>query len=650
LLNLSIVFADDAEVEKAETTASAPKIVVAIDIELDPSHGSENDSDDEDYEDLEDAEEDTEEAAGDQDGNCAEWASKGECLKNPGFMTKNCAASCRRESEPSTATASVYEGEDAGIGAFRFAEDYGIDEVDRIMTVARALHEKLTADGEEYRAPKEITHCGKRACTAGKLWKRAEEMKKADMHDAAGADYIRSLLKTGIEVDFRESCERSLQWALGSIERQREREKREAAEEARLELRREEERAAVQESLERKKEYEADFSNFGRGLQAALLETAATAHVDADGTVDTDDVAPLIADVMRTFTAQGPQGGDWNATIQSIRKIPMGSKSVEVLLVEARCHEMLGHHKEALSASGSLVKQAASHEPWINDSPRMMAATLGANAAMQLGLSENALSFYQLVLKFDPEQPRARVQYRGLKKVVKLMNKAEEQIQKGYNKVASGIIDDCQLAMRGLDVDSPLFRSKIQLKQCTVLSGMGRHEEALANCDSAVELRVNNAEVVSAASIKEAHLVRGEALLLDMDYDEAVQDFRAAVHLLPENDREFLEERRELEHKLQATMHQQDLWNGGKKDHRYNEHTGYPDGRPPERDQAKILQLPIDLEERDKSIRCAWLKKQFKLLVRKFHPDKYKGNVKRGSRKFKEVTDAKEILAKQWGC
>lgn len=62
-----------------------------------------------------------------------------------------------------------------------------------------------------------------------------------------------------------------------------------------------------------------------------------------------------------------------------------------------------------------------------------MAATLGANAAMQLGLSDNAISFYQTVLKFDPEQGRARAQYRGLKKVVKLLNKAEEQIQKGYN-------------------------------------------------------------------------------------------------------------------------------------------------------------------------------------------------------------------------
>ena len=50
-------------------------------------------------------------------------------------------------------------------------------------------------------------------------------------------------------------------------------------------------------------------------------------------------------------------------------------------------------------------------------------------------------------------------------------------------------MEDCLSAMRGLDVDSPLFRSKIQIKQCTILAGMGKYEEALENCDTAVELR-----------------------------------------------------------------------------------------------------------------------------------------------------------------
>jgi hypothetical protein len=199
------------------------------------------------------------------------------------------------------------------------------------------------------------------------------------------------------------------------------------------------------------------------------------------------------------------------------------------------------------------------------------------------------------------------------------MNKADEQIQKGYNKAASVFVDDCLSAMRGLDVDSPLFRSKIQLKQCTILSGMGKYEEALNNCDSAVEQRAGN-DSVSPTSQKEAHLVRAEAL------------------------------KRELQHKLQSTQQQQDMWNGGQKDHRFNEQTGYPDGRPPQRDHAKILELPIDLDERGKDIKCAWLKKQFKVLVRKYHPDKYKGNKKRAARKFKEVKEAKEIISKTWEC
>jgi len=626
--------------------------------------------------------------------NCQGWAEQGECEANPGYMLENCAASCSTTEEDAIdeddeeevvnddddeeetiipkGNAQVYEGEDAAVGAFRFAEEYArhypndMIPISTVLTVARQLQDSI---GSEYIPPQEITHCGggdggssannnsastkkSRPCSAGKLWKRAEDMRKAEVHDEAGADLIRALLKSGVEIDFKEKCERSLQWALGSVRKQRERERREALEEAKLEKRRELERMAMAEAEERRKEYEANFEKFGNEmkeklLNGSLVETAA-ATVGADGTVVTEEVdkgaKELIESVVKSFV-EGTEVGD---TLQLLKKMSPSDKTVDILLIEARCHESLGNHQQALSAAGKLISKAANHDPWLNDSPRMLAATLGANAAMQLGLSDNALSFYQTVLKFDPEQERARKQYRGLKKVVKLLNKAEEQIQQGYNKKASEHVDDCLSAMRGLDVDSPLFRSKIQLKQCTILSGMGKHEEALDNCDTAVQLREQHGAVVSAESRKEAHLVRAEALLLDMDYDEAVSDFRVAFDLVPEDDESG--EKRELHQKLQQAMHQQKLWNGGEKDYRYNENTGYPDGRPPERDHAKILQLPIDLEQRSKEIKCAWLKKQFKALVRQFHPDKYKGNKKRAARKFKEVKEAKEIISGAWDC
>jgi len=521
----------------------------------------------------------------------------------------------------------------------------------------------MNTNNSGYTPPNEITHCGassdnkkkSRPCSAGKLWKRAEDMRKADVHDEAGADLIRALLKSGIEVDFKEKCERSLQWALGSVRKQRERERRVALEEAKLEERRALEKLAMEEAEERRLEYEANFDKFGEEMKEKLLNGSlivgggtASASVGADGTVETEEAGAnkeLIESVVKSFVEGAEEVSD---TLQLLKKMSPSDKTVDILLIEARCHETLGNHQQALSAAGKLISKAANHDPWLNDSPRMLAATLGANAAMQLGLSDNALSFYQTVLKFDPEQERARKQYRGLKKVVKQLNKAEEQIQQGYNKKASEHVDDCLSAMRGLDVDSPLFRSKIQLKQCTILSGMGKYEEALNNCDVAVELREQHGAVVSAESRKEAHLVRAEALLLDMDYDEAVSDFRTAFDLVPEDDETG--EKRELHQKLQQAMHQQKLWNGGEKDYRYNENTGYPDGRPPERDHAKILQLPIDLEQRSKEIKCAWLKKQFKALVRQYHPDKYKGNKKRGSRKFKEVKEAKEIISSAWEC
>lgn len=587
--------------------------------------------------------------------NCKKWAAEGECQKNAIYMLDVCAGSCNTSRK---ATAYVYDGEDVGVAAFRFAEEYSskfdvsLEPQEIVMDVAHQLQELLEA--QNYEAPKELTHCGKRQCSAGKLWKRAEEMRKADMHDDAGADLIRALLKTGIEVDFIERCKRSLQWAFGSIQRQREREKREAQEEAKLMARKEEEKAAMEEALERKKEYEADFLKFGVRLQESIANAngkAESATVGADGTVENEtesEVRELILSVKKSFVEAGPQGGNWSETLQLTKKMRPSDKDTDILLIEARCHEMLGDHKSALSTSGRLIQKAASYTPWINDSPRMIAVTLGANAAMQLGLSDNALSFYQTVLKFDPEQEKTRKQYRGLKKVVKLMGKADDQIEKGYNKAASVHVEDCLSAMRGLDVDSPLFRSKIQLKQCTILSGMGKYEEALHNCDSAIE-QMEKHDSVSDESKKNAYLVRGEALLLDMDYDEAVQDFRAAFELVPE-DKEHMQEKRELQHKFKQTQHQQGLWNGGVKDMRYNENTGYPDGRPPQRDHAKILQLPIDLEERSKDIKCAWLKKQFKALVRKYHPDKYKGNKKRAARKFKEVKEAKEIISKAWQC
>ena len=350
----------------------------------------------------------------DTNEECPQWASQGECDTNPNYMKKECAKSCNVEPQLRLGAAQVYDGEDAAIGAFRFAENYsrhytnGMIGSDIVLDIARNLIANLPND---YVVPEEITHCGdskRRPCSAGKLWKRAEEWRKDDMHDAAGADLIRALLKTGIEVDFIEKAQKSLQWAFGSIGRQREREKRMAAEEAKLEKRRQEEAEAMAEAEERKKEYEANFVKFGESLVASLESGENEAVVGADGSTEiSPESQSLLRSVILSFVADGPQSGNCTETLQLLKKIAPSDKSVDILLIEARCLELQGSHKQALSAAGKLIAKAANYEPWLDDSPRMMATTLGSNAAMQLGLSENAISFYQNVLKFDPEQVSA---------------------------------------------------------------------------------------------------------------------------------------------------------------------------------------------------------------------------------------------------
>ena len=353
---------------------------------------------------------------------CEEWAEAGECQENPSYMLPNCPVSCEA---PQTATAYVYEGEDAAVGAIRLAEEHGLDDIPELLSGYRKLNNALSDN--TYTPPQELTHCSGsgstvRPCSAGKLWKRAEEARKADMHDQAGADLLRALDKSGLETDFVEKCYQSLQWAIRSIQRQREREQREAEEEAKLEKRRQEEEAAMNESLRRKEEYEDAFRRFSDRLRQESNFSQAT--MEGDGSVKVEDIPDgFSTDAKKSFV----ENNCTQALIYT-KKVPLGEKDVDLLLLESRCYELEENFKLAMSSAAKVIQKSVSFH--INDdSATILAMQLGANAAMQLGLSDSSLSFYSSVLKLDPEQAFARQQYRGLKKVTKLLDKAEAEVR-----------------------------------------------------------------------------------------------------------------------------------------------------------------------------------------------------------------------------
>lgn len=64
----------------------------------------------------------------------------------------------------------------------------------------------------------------------------------------------------------------------------------------------------------------------------------------------------------------------------------------------------------------------------------------------------------------------------------------------------------------------------------------------------------------------------------------------------------------------------------------------------------KVLELPSNIGELDHQARCTWLKKMYKKMAMKWHPDKARGSKKRAERKMRESAEAKEALVKRWRC
>ena len=340
---------------------------------------------------------------------------------------------------------------------------------------------------------------------------------------------------------------------------------------------------------------------------------------------------------------------EWDKALKIAERVPQQDRAnARLLLMEARCHQQLGKFSNAQRASARVLEAAASYGSWKRGEPRMMAVTLGSNAAMELGNSEKALKFYKTVLKYDPDQKEIRAQYKKLKEVVGLLEDAEKQVTKGYNHKAVDKLDEVMSQLRGMDVDSNVFRSTILLKLCRAKAAMNQHEEALDHCEKAYAVLSTPMPgmIVDPHKLREAQEARAEAYMKDFNYDDAVSDLRAAL------EHASGEKQQEVQRKLTEAQNAQRKWRCIDPTDRkvwQENRCGHPNPQNG-RDHKAVLELPANLAEIPKEKQCDWLKKQYKKLARKWHPDKAKGSKIRAGRKMNDVAEAKEVLDKQLGC
>jgi len=266
----------------------------------------------------------------------------------------------------------------------------------------------------------------------------------------------------------------------------------------------------------------------------------------------------------------------------------------------------------------------------------MLMASIGAAAATEMGDMDKVKKYYQLVLRAEPDQKEVSLQYKSLKSLLKLLKSSDELVKKGYNHKALKVLDEALSAMRGMHMSSGTFRSTVLIKLCTANSKIKKHEEALLFCDQALELRsassdgLNTVAFEDPAAVREALLARAEALSLDDDHDEAVRDFSKALDNAEKSgvkDEPLMLLKRRVQEAQQAKM----LWSK-------------------RRDYLTTLELPANLGQLSHEKQCSWIKKQHRKLARKWHPDKYRGNRDRGSRKMSDVSEAKQALSDRYKC
>lgn len=341
--------------------------------------------------------------------------------------------------------------------------------------------------------------------------------------------------------------------------------------------------------------------------------------------------------------------GEWSAALKMLDGVAREERSnVRLLLLEARCHQQLGAHANAHRAAARVVEVAASYASWQRGEPRMMAVNVGANAAMELGNSEKAIRFYKTVLKYDPEQKEVRAQYKKLKGVVEMLEEAEKQLGKGYNHKAVDQLDAVLASLHGMDVDSNVFRSTILLKLCRAKAAMKQHEEALDYCEQAYSVLSTPMPgmFVDPHKMREAQEARAEAYMKDNNFDDAVTDLRMAL------ENTSGEKQQDVQRKLNEAQNAQRKWRCVSPQDRkawQDNRCGHPNPQNG-RDHKAVLELPANLHEIPAEKQCDWLKKQYKKLARKWHPDKAKGNKARSARKMNDIAEAKEILDAQLNC
>jgi len=265
-----------------------------------------------------------------------------------------------------------------------------------------------------------------------------------------------------------------------------------------------------------------------------------------------------------------------------------------LLFRKADCEYRLDEYYESIATTGKLLKLESNH---------IGAMELRGIAYFRLGELESAQNHFRQGLKYDPEHKGCKEAYNLVKKIQTHISKAEKAMGAGDYETASkhykGIIDAAPY--------NDALVPKYEMELAKAYKSMNKFNEATEIVTKMIERDNNNVD---------AHQLLGQIHLGEDEFEKAIFEFRKCQEIYNERGQQSQSVEDDLRRAETALKQSK------------------------QKDYYKTLGVT-------RSAKTKEIKKKYRELALKYHPDKHTGDEEKAQaeKKFQEVAEAYEVLS-----
>lgn len=218
-----------------------------------------------------------------------------------------------------------------------------------------------------------------------------------------------------------------------------------------------------------------------------------------------DNLKAIIEDAQKTY-----EKGDFRKVVYCVdRALDVAKNSSELKVLKAECLAYLGRYQESQELANDVLS---------SDKQNVSAILTRGICLYYQDNFDKAFSHFQHVLKLAPDHKKALQMYKKAKALKQKKEEGNVAFKAGNNEAAYSLYSDALT----VDPDNKSTNAKLYFNRATVCSKLGRLNEAVSDCTSALELD---------PSYLKALLRRAKCHLDLSNYDEAVADYEKAYKM-----------------------------------------------------------------------------------------------------------------------